>query len=163
MSPTDLILHWRFRVHRMQLAHYETARKFDTLHLWLGLPAIVFSTVVGTTVFASLARDTYIGLQIFAGLMSVTAAVLTALQTFLKYSELSEKHRVAGAKCANLKHQIELISSMPPSTPEETRKELLIIEEHWSKIREESPTIPSRIWLRIENTLTFEEHSRRYP
>lgn len=147
----------------MQLAHYETARRFDTLHLWLGLPAIVFSAVVGTTVFASLARDTYIGLQIFAGLMSVTAAVLTALQTFLKYSELSEKHRVAGAKFANMKHQIELHSSIQPSTSDEMRQKLVIVEEHWSKIREESPTIPSRIWHSIEKTLTFEEHSRRYP
>lgn len=163
MSPEEIIAHWRFRVHRMQLAHYETARKFEARHLWLGLPAIAFSTLVGTTVFASLSRNTDLSLQILTGLLSVTAAVLTALQTFLKYSELSEKHRAAGAKYANLKHRIELLASMPPPTQEELKQQLTTIEDRWSKVREESPTIPSRIWTKIENSLTFAEHLRRYP
>ena len=163
MKPAELISHWRFRVHRMQLAHYETARKFDARHLWLGLPAIAFSTIVGTTVFASLSKNTDVGLQILAGLLSVSAAVLTALQTFLKYSELSEKHRAAGAKFANLKHRIELLSSMPPAAPDELKQQLTMIEDRWSKVREESPTIPTRIWEKIEKSLTFDEHQRRYP
>jgi hypothetical protein len=163
MSPNEMISHWRFRVHRMQLAHYEAARKFETHHLWLGLPAIVFSTVVGTTVFASMSNGADVGLQISAGILSVAAAVLTALQTFLKYSELSEKHRSAGAKFANLKHRIELLTAMPPVDPIELKQQLTMIEDRWSKVREESPTVPTRIWERIESSLTYEEHARRYP
>jgi hypothetical protein len=166
MSPTELIDEWGFRAHRMQLAHYGTARKFDARHLWLGLPAIALSTNVGTTVFVSLSKNADLGhvaLQILVGLLSVTAAVLTALQTFLKYSDLSEKHRIAGAKFANLKHRIELLSSLPPSSEGELKQQLTMIEDRWSKVREESPTVPIRIWQGIEKSLTFEEYLRRYP
>jgi len=57
MEPTELILHWRFRIHRMQLSHYETARVFGHRHLWLGLPVIVLSTIVGTSVFATIQKS----------------------------------------------------------------------------------------------------------
>jgi len=163
MSPTEVISHWRFRVHRMQLAHYEAARKLETRHLWLGLPAIVLSTIVGTTVFTTISKGADVWQQMAAGLMSVTVAVLIALQTFLKYSELSEKHRSAGAKFANLKHRIELLSAMPPSGQDELKQQLTVIEENWSKVREASPTIPTRIWQKVETSLTFEEHAKRYP
>lgn len=155
MLTEELIAHWRFRNHRVQLAHYECARRFERLHLWLGLPAVALSTLVGTTVFASLAKTTDVAFQICVGLLSVTAAVLTGLQTFLKYSELAEKHRLAGAKFANLKHRIELLSTLPPSSEADLRSALEGIEETWSKLREESPTLPSRVWRRIENSIAF--------
>lgn len=163
MTPTELISRWRFRAHRMQLAHYETARTFDARHLWLGLPAIALSTIVGTTVFASLSKNTDVRLQILVGLFSVTAALLTALQTFLKYAELSEKHRVAGAKFANLKHRIELLASLPEPPPDELKQQLTMIEDRWAKVREESPNLPTRIWNNVKKSLTYEEQNRRYP
>ena len=150
----DLIESWRRRAHRMQLAHYETARTFDSSHLWLGLPAIVFSTVVGTTVFASLSKDTDVRLQIFVGLLSVVAALLTALQTFLKYSEKSEKHRVAGAKFSNLKHRIELLACLPPQSSDELKKQITMIEDRWATVREESPNLPPQIWENIKKSVT---------
>lgn len=163
MLPTEMISHWRFRVHRMQLGHYTAARKFEASHLWLGLPAIIFSSIVGTTVFASLANGANMYLQVITGLLSVTAAVLTALQTFLKHSELAEKHRIAGAKFANLKHRIELLITMSTTEPNDLKQQLSLLEELWSKVREESPTIPTTVWKKVESSLTYEEHQRRYP
>jgi hypothetical protein len=167
MNPAQLIRRWRFRAHRVQLAHYESARKFGRLHLWLGFPAIALSTIVGTTVFASLAKSAeQVGrpwLQISVGLLSVLSAVLVGLQTFLRYSELAEKHRVAGARFANLKHDLELLATMPPADNEKLRDALTAVEQRWAKLREESPNLPGKIWSRIEQTLTYEEHAKRYP
>ena len=157
MSPSELIAQWHFRNHRVQLAHYESARRFERLHLWLGLPAIAFSTLVGTTVFATLSKTTDLWVQILVGFLSVFAAVLMGLQTFLKYSELAEKHRMAGAKFANLKHRIELLATLPPATESELKEALATIEESWSKLREESPTLPTQVWRHIEKTVTFEK------
>jgi hypothetical protein len=154
MTPTELIEQWRFRNHRVQLAHYECARRFERLHLWLGLPAIALSTLVGTTVFSSLDKTADVRLQIAVGLLSVTAAVLTGLQTFLRYSELAERHRIAGAKFANLKHRIELLSTFP-ATDSDLRASLEALEESWARLREESPTLPARVWRRIERTVGF--------
>jgi hypothetical protein len=91
MDSNDLILHWHFRVRRVQFGHYNAARLFSSRHLWLGLPAIILSTAVGTTVFASLQKsvDTtdVAWLRILVGLVSVAAALLVSLQTFLRPSE----------------------------------------------------------------------------
>jgi hypothetical protein len=160
MSPSELIEQWTLRVHRVQMAHYESARLFERLHLWLGLPAIALSTLVGTAVFASLSRAAELSLQIVIGLLSVAAAVLTGLQTFLKYSELAERHRLAGARFANLKHRLELLVMSPPATADDLRQSLGSIEESWAKCREESPTLPARIWRRIEGAAAFDSSAQ---
>jgi hypothetical protein len=117
------------------------------------LPAIAFSTFVGTAVFSSLEKSADIRLQIGVGLLSVVAAVLTGLQTFLRYAELAEKHRLAGARFANLKHRIELLMTLPAEA--DMRSQLAVIEETWAKLREESPSLSSGVWRRIERQIQF--------
>lgn len=167
MTPTELLKHWRFRVHRVQLAHYEAGRVYGRYHILLGLPAIVLSTIVGTAVFAtagSLADEkNVIWISIVLGLLSVISAVLVSLQTFLKYSDLAEKHRLAGARSANLKHRIEILATIPPENISDVKIFLTSIENEWSKFREDSPNIPSSMWKRIERSLTYEDHEKRYP
>ncbi len=153
MTLPELIEHWRFRNHRVQLAHYECARRFERRHLWFGLPAIALSTLVGTTVISSLEKAADARLQIGVGLLSVGAAVLTGLQTFLRYAELAERHRLAGARFANLKHRIELLMTLPPET--DVHAELTAIEDSWARLREESPTLPAGVWSEIESTVKF--------
>jgi hypothetical protein len=157
MSPTELIEQWKFRVHRVQRAHYESARRFERMHLWLGLPAIALSTIVGTAFFASRSRTADFSIQIAVGLLRVAAVVLTALQTFLKNSELSERHRLAGVRFASIKHRIEPLEILPPATEDELRQTLVSIEESWAKFREESPTLPTRVWRELESKVTFEQ------
>ena len=153
VTVSELIEQWRFRNHRVQLAHYECARRFERFHLWLGLPAVALSTFVGTAVFSSLEKSADIRLQIGVGLLSVVAAVLTGLQTFLRYAELAEKHRLAGARFANLKHRIELLMTLPAEA--DMRSQLVAIEEAWAKLREESPSLSSGVWRRIEKRVQF--------
>ncbi len=167
MTTTELLQRWRFRVHRVQLAHYDAARRFGRHHLLLGLPAIILSTIVGTTVFASLGqfadKESIKLITVLVGLLSVTSAVFVSLQTFLRYSELAEKHRIIGARSTSLKHKIELLGTLPPKSKEELETILIQVEKEWAKLREESPNIPTKIWARIEKTLTFKEHEERYP
>jgi hypothetical protein len=41
----------------VQLAHFNAAMRFEKRNVQLGLPAIIFSTFVGTSVFASLNNE----------------------------------------------------------------------------------------------------------
>jgi hypothetical protein len=134
------------------------------MHLWLGVPAIVVSTFVGTAIFASLSSATHgVVPTILFGMLSVASAVLAGLQTFLKYSELAERHKIAGARFADIKHQIEMVAVFRSNSPELLESKLSEIEERWEEIREESPNIPARIWQRIERTMTLEKDSRTHP
>ncbi len=150
----------------MQLAHYSAARIYNKLHLWLGIPAVILSVVVSTSIFSSLSTSAESGntkwLIIIIGLLSVTSGVLAGLQTFLKYSELSEKHRIAGARYAHLKHKIELLATFSIEDEGELRDKLEQIETQWGKYREDSPNISTNQWSKIEKELTYDVHEEKY-
>src|SRR6266481_6908548 len=122
MDIADLLRHWRFRVHRVQRGHYIAGRRYDRMHLVLGVPAVGLSAVVGTAIFSSLsAANPDVRWTIVVGLLSIASVVLTALQTFLRYSELAERHKIAGARFADLKHRIELVAVFRTADSEATR------------------------------------------
>ena len=56
ISTEDLLRSWFRRMLQSQVSHYETARALESYNYWLGLPAILFATFVGTSVFAALGR-----------------------------------------------------------------------------------------------------------
>ncbi|TMP90027.1 MAG: SLATT domain-containing protein [Verrucomicrobia bacterium] len=127
-TPEQILDDWYIRVAVTQRAHYLSADHFGKLKYWLGIPAVVLSTLVGTSLFATLQKQPEPRLQIAVGLASVAAALLASLQTFLGYSDRAEKHRVAGAKYGALGRELEQLraSSITP-TPEaisEVRKRL---------------------------------------
>lgn len=164
METSDLLRHWRFRVHRVQRGHYLAGRRYDRLHFFLGIPAVALSAVVGSAVFSSLAtKELAVWWTIAIGLLSITALVLTALQTFLKYSELAERHKIAGARFADLKHQIEMIAVFQTADRESIRSKLEAVEQLWTKVREESPNLPAGIWSSVEKELTLEKDIKTHP
>lgn len=154
-TPERLVEYWLYRAARMQEAHYTAGRSLGQRHIWLGIGAVTLGALVGGTVFASLSKDTSIELKILTGVLSVFATVLTALQTFLKDFEASEKHKVAGAKLAHLKHTIELVQVLPPASGDELRTKLSEIEAEWATARLDSPNLPPRLWRKVESTLTL--------
>jgi hypothetical protein len=91
MSPSELVEQWTLRVHRVQLAHYESARRFERLHLWPGVPGDRAQHNCRHGCVCFLVEDCRAFLQVVIGFLSVTAAVLTGLQTFLKYAEFAER------------------------------------------------------------------------
>lgn len=91
---------WYRRVAVTQAAHYYSADSFKNRKYWLGVPTVILTTLVGTSVFMTISQDsTQTWVKMCLGLASVLAALLASLQTFLGDSERSEKHRVAGSGC----------------------------------------------------------------
>jgi hypothetical protein len=119
MSTTSEVLDdWYQRVAATQRAHYSSADRFGRKKYWLGIPAVILSTIVGTSVFATIQKQPSATVQIAVGLASVLAALLTSLQTFLGYSERAEKHRIAGAKFGALGRELEVLRATGNVTPE---------------------------------------------
>jgi protein-S-isoprenylcysteine O-methyltransferase Ste14 len=83
--------------------HYDAANRCERLNLWFGIPVVVLSTLVGTSIFSALGLESAPPwAKILVGCVSLLVAILAALQTFLRYSERGEKHRIAGASFAAL-------------------------------------------------------------
>lgn len=80
----------------------------ESQHL-VGYPRRSDYPVVATSIFATLNSPPSLGWKVAAGLVSLLAAVVSALQTFFKFAERAEKQEAAGASYGALRRQIEIV------------------------------------------------------
>jgi len=144
-AHSQVLNEWYERVAVTQRAHYLSADHFGARKYWLGVPAVVLSTLVGTSVFATVQKQPELWLQISVGLASVVAALLTSLQTFLGYAERAEKHRIAGAKYGALGRELE---QMRATGAETTPEQITEVRKLLDDLAVESPNNPLHIYAR---------------
>ncbi len=77
-------------------AHYLAADHNTSFNRYLGIPVIVITAVVGTTIFGTLSANPTPGWKIATGVFSLAGTILSALQTSLGFSQTAEKHKAAG-------------------------------------------------------------------
>jgi hypothetical protein len=122
-------------------AHFVTAAKIEQRNLLLGVPATVLAAVTGTAIFATLTISPQLWAKIAVGLLSLSAAVLASLQTFLRYGERAKQHKEAGQKFGILRRRIEAAIAegvLPPGF-------FTSISKQWDQFAEEYPPLPPRI------------------
>lgn len=133
----DLAVEWLERAERTQHGHYLAALYYSQRHYWMGVPVVLLTAAVGTSVFASLQSSPALWLQITVGLLSFLATLLAALQTFLSYGERAEKHRRAGARYGGLGRRLELLLAADSGW-----EELKEIQAELDSLAQESPNLP---------------------
>lgn len=132
---------WYNRAAIVAHSHYRAALRYSRLNFMLGFPTVVLATTVGTSVFASLQSKPDLWWQITVGSMSMAAAILSALQSFLGYSDKAEKHRTAGARYNAIGRELELWLSKS----EEDIARLDDIRQRIDSLAQESPHIPGSV------------------
>ncbi|MGH8563796.1 MAG: SLATT domain-containing protein [Gammaproteobacteria bacterium] len=144
-----LLKDWRQRSAAASEAHYKLASGLRRKNLMLGVPVVIFSSIVGTSLFATLADPNaviYPAFKITVGLISVAAAILAALQTFLRFGERAEKHVVAADWYAAVRRDIDqllVLSAKERGTPKSCFDR---IRKDMSKVGQQSPEIGDRLW-----------------
>jgi hypothetical protein len=104
-----LLDEWHLRITTAQFGHQLQAERTRGWNLALGIPVVAATTVVGTSAFAAINNSgTNAGWKVAAGILSIFAAVLAALQTFLGFGDRSERHRIAATRYAAIRRSIEL-------------------------------------------------------
>jgi hypothetical protein len=148
MDRERTLKEWYKRIQLSHRAHNKAAAKFEQLSRYFGIIATAFATAVGTSVFATLEASPNLHLKILAGLLSIAAAVLVSLQTFLKSPELAQKHKVAAEEYGELRRRIEMLWANPPAE-DVVEKVLTSIDREWREVRRRSPIIPQRIYDQV--------------
>jgi|GEM_PF-617557 len=156
MSTSDwsavqpLISTWSRRVRESQRAHYAAASQYSALNYWLGIPTVILSSAVGTGIFATLEKNVDVRVRIGIGLVSVLSATLAGLQTFLRFAERAEKHRIMAGHYAMVRREIEQLLVLPPTGGEELRTSLDSLRSRIDALAGEAPQIPQRSWNQVE-------------
>lgn len=140
---------WQGNFQRFLGGHYEAANRCERLNLWLGIPVVILSALVGTSVFSALRSETTPAwAKIVVGLVSILVAILGSLQTFLRFSERGEKHRIAGASFAALHKEVDQLLVLSPNSDPKLEAAMTSLRTRWDKLSKESPTIPRDIYAR---------------
>jgi hypothetical protein len=149
-TPRELLIRWLKRLRESQFAHNEASKNFNRYRYFIGIPSAILSTIVGTSVFASLGKTVDPRMQIIVGLISVLAAVLSALQTILRYSERAELHRSSAANYGSLRRKIEeiLVQNKDDS---ELNSDISSIRQEIDNLAKDAPNFSDRIWGKAIN------------
>jgi hypothetical protein len=144
MTPEQkqLIEDWRDDCKLLLSIHFDKSSLCEKLNLWLAIPAVIFSTVVGTSVFTSLGKDPTLWIQIMVAAVSLLVSLLAGLQAYFKVPERAEKHRLTGAMYAALKKEIEHVLVMPPKDQESLGAWMSEVRVKWEHLRRESIALP---------------------
>jgi hypothetical protein len=146
----ELLRNWLKHVHKGRDRHDLAARRNDAYRYWLGVPAIILSTVVGTSVFASLNTQVDTRLKIVLGLISITAAVLASLQTFYDFAARAERHRVAGVKYKTIIRELEEVLT-PLDQSADKAEYLNDLRKRLDDMELEAPVVPAGVYRHVED------------
>jgi hypothetical protein len=136
----QLLDDWHERATTAQFGHQRQAERTRTKGIALGLPVVIMTTLVGTSAFATLGDATSNAAKVVVGSFSIIAAVLASMQTFLGYSQVAERHRIAASRYANLRRAVEIaLARHDASAVDGIRSEM-------DKVGGASPQIGAKIW-----------------
>jgi hypothetical protein len=146
-----LLKDWRAKAWENQVSHHDAAQHYAKRHRWLGIPAVAFSTIVGTTVFAAFQKqtessNTQTSIVLIISGVSILSAILTGMQTFLRLSELAEHHRAAGAEYSSIRRLIDEILFIPPESRGPCKDFLDQVRKRLDELAKTAPNVPNKIW-----------------
>ena len=140
----ELLQDWRSRVYAAQSAYYEMAERLHRQNYLLGIPVIIVSSVVGTAVFADWGKE---GLfKWMVGSVSIVAAILASLQTFLKFGESATLHGAAADWFAAIRRDIDEVLALPSELRGHPKHTLDSIRQEINKAGQKSPELSERLW-----------------
>lgn len=132
--------------------HFEAARAWGTLHLWLGIPAAVLAANASGSAFAENV--------LIAGSLALFASVLSAISAFLNPSERSQFHHHAGAKFNSLRKRARMLREIDLKSQTEQTELLNSIKkmaEERDSLNMSSPQIPRFAFKRARSAIESKE------
>lgn len=85
-------------------SHFNAHERWRAYHYWLGIPAVVFSSVAGLAFFQDYPE--------VGGALSAIVAVLTSLSTFLKPYERATAHKSSGDQYLSLRNDARVFRTI---------------------------------------------------
>ncbi len=148
---------WRRRVHAAASAYYKRSGQLRVLNYLLGIPVVVVTTLVGTTAFSSLDQTVTTGKGVFVGGLSVLAAVLASLQTFLRPGERAILYGQAGDWYSAMRREMEEYLTLPPEDRDPPREFLDSIRKEWNKANQRAPELGQGLWETFARRFNLDE------
>lgn len=141
-----LLMRWHHGLHILQLGNFKAATYYGRCAKLLGVPVTIATTVVASAIFATLGKSSTWWIQFSAGVLTILAAVLSALQTFLGYGERSRSHQTVAVGYGELRMELQVLLVKDLAQVADLDKCLDSIRSRWSALDKGAPTLPQWIY-----------------
>jgi hypothetical protein len=133
-------------------AHFCAQERWSAYHYWLGIPAVIFSSIAG---FAFIQKYPEIG-----GAISVFVAVLTALSTFLKPHERAAAHKSSGDQYLSLRNDARVFRTIKLANAGDVQSALSGLDEYAKRrndLNQASPQFSNRDFIKARKGIEVGE------
>ncbi|MEN3316331.1 MAG: hypothetical protein V7605_2565 [Acidimicrobiaceae bacterium] len=154
-----LLRDWRNRALAASTAHYKLATRLKNRNLGLGIPVVILSSIVGSSLFATIDDKTKVpvGVRFAIAVVSMIAAVLSALQTFLRFGARAEKHVFAADWYAAVRREIDQYIVLSPADRGRPKELLDRLRKEMGKVGQQAPEIPEPLWVKLRGEFGVDE------
>jgi hypothetical protein len=124
--------------------HHHAARGWTNRHLWLGIPTVVISALIGATAFSQYAKE-YPWVGVAAGLLAILVAILSGVTTFLNPNDKESAHFIAAHGFDKLNNDARMFWSIEcwqEESDEVLTSKLRELVESKNELNSSSPQIP---------------------
>lgn len=149
------------RCRQIQHFNYQTSLHYMKKHNRLSVITITLSLVVSSVLFvqviqylSSVQPSNSFYVTCGAGLLSVLVTVLSVLQMYFNYSELSEKSKMISARYGEIRREIEVLMAQKNINDNEFYDRVRRINSDMTKLAEDSPHIPKHIYKAVKKELS---------
>ena len=155
----ELLNDWHRRAYAAQCTYYQQAERFRKLHYRLGICTVFLTSAAGATIFADKGKVLELApyLQWGAGVVSLLAALLAGLQTFLRPGQAATEHGFAGDWYAAIRREIEQLQALPEGMRGEPKACLDSLRKEMNKAGQKSPELGETHWQRAARRFAVKE------
>jgi hypothetical protein len=137
---------WEKWVEAVRTTHYARADSFRRWNNFIGVAAVVTSTVVSAGILTSVHKNPGFGWTLAGAVLAVIATGLTGIRSYLKLGTLSEQHRKSAANFGEVRRKLEIfLLAHPPDDPA-SRAELDAIAREIADLERQGPGYPKGIF-----------------
>ena len=120
--------------------HFASAHFWGNFHLWIGVPAVLASSIAGAAALAKFDPQ-----HTVAGVLSIAVAALSAIMTFLNPNEKVSMHLKSGNDYDSLMNQVRIFWSIDCWESESEKvltEKLKYFSEQKDRLNHSCPQIP---------------------
>ena len=144
----DLLAEWSDKATCFRWLHSRSEKSYRTKNYIFTIPVIILSTLTGT---ANFAMDSFVPEEnkqvamACVGSVNIFAGILSTLQNFLRYAELTESHRLAEVSWSKFGRDISIELALDPVRRKPALDFLKVCRAEYDRLIEQSPTIDDKI------------------
>ncbi|PWS33304.1 SLATT domain-containing protein [Pedobacter paludis] len=146
-SQRRLVVEWTKKVHILEYAHRFESKRQERKNIYYGVPPIIIGALITIQVVNNFSIP-------FASIGGCIIAILTGLQTFLKPTELAEKHRRISETYEKLRNRFEYLLIYEINEASFNEK-LNRIKSDWDNL--ETLNVPVKIYLEAKSQVKKNE------